>query len=244
MGWFEDRFIESKNGIKHNCLVCSCQMWFPASKAGKYKTCGTECSKKLAEIEKQKRKRNCLTCGNVFYPRKTQLNSGYGKFCSQKCNTAKKKFSHTAEANLKRIIAYMLTMEKRGFPRGENHPKWKGGQKATVRRRIESGKAAESVRKYRTKNPEKVKEFNLRRKSKKFGRLPNGFIKNLMFLQKNMCAICKTEIKQQFHVDHIYPIAKGGKHEPQNIQLLCKTCNLRKSAKDPIDYMQSIGFLL
>ena len=32
-----------------------------------------------------------------------------------------------------------------------------------------------------------------------------------------------------FHVDHIRPIAKGGKTEPQNLQVLCSECNLGKN---------------
>lgn len=35
----------------------------------------------------------------------------------------------------------------------------------------------------------------------------------------------------KLHVDHIIPIAKGGKTEPSNLQTLCETCNLGKSDK-------------
>lgn len=35
-----------------------------------------------------------------------------------------------------------------------------------------------------------------------------------------------------------------GSNTDDNIQLLCKTCNLSKGAKHPIDFMQSKGFLL
>lgn len=37
------------------------------------------------------RKRNCLVCGGEFIPRGTQLRSGHGKYCSQKCNGASRK---------------------------------------------------------------------------------------------------------------------------------------------------------
>jgi 5-methylcytosine-specific restriction endonuclease McrA len=47
-----------------------------------------------------------------------------------------------------------------------------------------------------------------------------------------------------FHVDHIKPLALGGQHEPGNIQLLCPTCNVRKSCTDPIQYAQRNGRLL
>ena len=40
------------------------------------------------------------------------------------------------------------------------------------------------------------------------------------------------------------PLALGGKHEDENLQLLCATCNLSKGAKHPIAFMQSKGRLL
>lgn len=47
-----------------------------------------------------------------------------------------------------------------------------------------------------------------------------------------------------YHVDHIQPLALGGSNDKTNLQLLCPTCNTKKSAKHPIDFMQSRGLLL
>lgn len=67
----------------------------------------------------------------------------------------------------------------------------------------------------------------------------------LLKLQKNKCACCRGSLKKYgYHIDHIIPLAKGGKHENANIQLLCPSCNVRKSAKDPIEFMQSKGYLI
>jgi len=45
-------------------------------------------------------------------------------------------------------------------------------------------------------------------------------------------------------MDHIVPLAKGGKNIDSNIQLTCPKCNLEKNSKDPIEFMQSRGYLL
>lgn len=247
MGWHEERFEQSGKKIRFDCVSCSRQMFFPPSKLGKYKTCSEEC--RLAESTKAKeaRRRECATCKKVFYPRTTQINDGIGLYCSSKCFThIRVKASLTPEARSKRLESYMANLNAGKFkhPTGEDHPKWKGGLKAHLQRRRESGKSAETLRQYRKNNPEKVKEFTLRRKSRKFGRLPKGTISRLGAAQRWKCVVCKCDISSAYHVDHITPLAKGGKHEPTNIQLLCPTCNVKKSDKDPIRFMQERGFLL
>ena len=48
--------------------------------------------------------------------------------------------------------------------------------------------------------------------------------------QKNKCAHCKKEFPfNQMHADHIKPWSLGGKTEPENCQVLCQSCNAKKS---------------
>lgn len=78
--------------------------------------------------------------------------------------------------------------------------------------------------------------------------LTAGIRRKLFALQRGRCAACAERLRDRgplkFHLDHIEPLALGGPHCDDNVQLLCPTCNTRKWAKDPIRFMQEIGKLL
>lgn len=67
--------------------------------------------------------------------------------------------------------------------------------------------------------------------------------------QRGRCAMlnCRAKItksgKKKFHVDHVQALSKGGSNWPDNIQLLCADCNLRKKAKDPYEWANENGLL-
>lgn len=93
-------------------------------------------------------------------------------------------------------------------------------------------------------NPDAKKVYHANRRDRAVGRLSVGLTGKLLKLQRGLCACCSEALGDDFHLDHIMPLALGGLNEDANMQLLRATCNMRKSAKDPIDYMQSKGFLI
>lgn len=52
------------------------------------------------------------------------------------------------------------------------------------------------------------------------------------------CVLCGRSAREhgvELEVDHIIPVSKGGKTEPDNLRTLCKDCNRGKRDKDEID---------
>ena len=48
------------------------------------------------------------------------------------------------------------------------------------------------------------------------------------------CCLCGASAKEdgiKLHVDHIFPVSKGGKTEMNNLRTLCNRCNMGKSNK-------------
>jgi 5-methylcytosine-specific restriction endonuclease McrA len=66
----------------------------------------------------------------------------------------------------------------------------------------------------------------------------------LKVLQQGCCANCGCDLGDRYHRDHRTPLALGGSNQIENIELLCAPCNLRKNAKDEIEWAQENGRLL
>jgi 5-methylcytosine-specific restriction endonuclease McrA len=105
----------------------------------------------------------------------------------------------------------------------------------------------ETNKRWRDSHPIEVGLFRKRwraaRRNSQIGPITAAQILDLYVKQRGLCAICRKKLTEQ-HVDHIEPLAKGGAHVINNLQLLCPPCNVRKSDRHPIEHMQSLGFLL
>lgn len=68
-------------------------------------------------------------------------------------------------------------------------------------------------------------------------------VSRIIALQRKTCIYCRKPLTK-YHVDHIHPLSKGGSNDYKNIQILCPSCNFKKSAKHPVQFAQESGFLL
>lgn len=101
------------------------------------------------------------------------------------------------------------------------------------------------TRLWRIKNPENALINNANRRARLAGgKLSHGIKQRLFVLQRGRCTVCRNKLSLSCHLDHIYPLSRGGSNTDDNVQLLCRECNQQKHAKHPITFMQSRGYLL
>ena len=234
------------------CANCSKKFVIPRCREWREKCCSSECKAEKRRKDKAERDlrntRQCINCGTDFVARNWQIDNTGAKYCSNRCSLAHAAMpillSEETRAKRRKSMELAVAEGRRKFRKGPENKRWAGGPKAAMARRIASGKAAESTRKYRSENPERVREWAQKRRSGYVKRLPRGTTQKIGAAQRWMCAICRCSVKDSYHLDHVMPLALGGEHEPSNLQLLCPSCNVRKSAKHPVDYMQERGYLL
>lgn len=114
----------------------------------------------------------------------------------------------------------------KGFMDGDKNGNWRGG--------IYKKNPKERCKYYRQQPKEKLRrrviqsKRNALKKSTTDNTITKEAIEKLLIKQENKCLSCGKKLKE-YHIDHIIPLSKKGKHTIKNIQLLCPRCNILKS---------------
>lgn len=162
-----------------------------------------------------------------------------------KANTKRYYEKHSAELAVRRKVYNEQHPDKRKEACARSAKKHKARIKAYLLQNAEKVRAYK--RKWKQANPVAVRLDRQNRMAKERengGKLSKDIITKLYRSQQGRCACCGKPIGDDYHLDHIIPVAKGGQNIDSNVQLLTAACNMRKSDRDPIEYMQSQGFLL
>lgn len=96
--------------------------------------------------------------------------------------------------------------------------------------------AKQKAKEWRLANPERVRAtlnaLRMKRNSAA-GSFTAEDVKNILSAQLGLCSTCGVDLAAGYHIDHIVPLSKGGTSWPDNLQMLCPTCNRRKGRKMP-----------
>lgn len=86
---------------------------------------------------------------------------------------------------------------------------------------------------WRAANVDKCNMYRETRRARERGAYIEDISPYAVFTRYNgICGICNKAVdRERYQMDHIIPLAKGGLHCYDNIQLSHKSCNMRKGSK-------------
>jgi 5-methylcytosine-specific restriction endonuclease McrA len=110
---------------------------------------------------------------------------------------------------------------------------------AQGKKRYQQNRAARLVaaKEWFAKNPERrrsiAQSYKHRRRAQEQAGISGPELNAWKKAARKVCYWCGKKCEKGYCVDHYEPLSKGGKHEASNLVIACRSCNSRKSAKDP-----------
>lgn len=95
-------------------------------------------------------------------------------------------------------------------------------------------KTLEEDKRYAESKGISVEELRNRRALKRARRIRGSVRKDVMLRDNYTCQYCGSQ--DELVLDHIFPFSRGGSNEADNLQVLCRDCNARKSDSIPDQY--------
>lgn len=193
--------------------------------------------------------RQCLECGQLLpltdFRKNNKSLAGYTRRCKP-CLLALDNARWAAMPEGEAEAKLAARREQRAQHRRDNPEKIKAQKAAHFQRHRE--KCLERTRANRLANPERLRQlargWQNTRRSRKAGGITAKQQADWEAAQAKVCYWCGCRCAKAYHVDHYTPLATGGKHEIDNLVIACVPCNLKKNAKDPLDFAQEVGRLL
>ena len=104
----------------------------------------------------------------------------------------------------------------------------------------------EKKKEWKIKNKDKVYLYRIKRRSIENNVQFTTFQRTELLKRDNWdCQLCGVRVHDRStgdwndelkaHIDHIIPISRGGDSTPENLRVLCRTCNLSKSDKTDLE---------
>lgn len=86
---------------------------------------------------------------------------------------------------------------------------------------------------YRREHPERFSEWAHRRRARLGGSDWREVDRLSVFIREGgRCHICHRKVDpDNFHLEHLWPLAAGGEHSPSNVAIAHPSCNLQKGAR-------------
>ncbi len=100
----------------------------------------------------------------------------------------------------------------------------------------------EAVSRYRAENPAVMRARDLRRRVLLLaaeGTHTAAEIDQMIADQDGLCAYCETPLTDDYHVEHMVPLSRGGRNDWTNLAIACPLCNRSKGTKTVEEFMEN-----
>lgn len=204
-------------------------------------------SEKTAAYCREWRKDNPDKCAS-YHAKKLEQGQYRAYYHANKAKVVEKNRRWRAK-NIEHVRAYAVSWRLKNLEhcraRDKNYPR-QPPEKAAAYREKNRAILRQRTRDWRKNNPEKARISTINKKAMRKaapGRFTHDDVQKRLTAQKHRCGWCRIKVTA-YHVDHINPISRGGTNLPNNIQILCADCNMRKHNTDPIDFARREGRLI
>lgn len=173
------------------------------------------------------------------FPRDGGARDGHRSNCKA-CQSVRNRQQY--EAHREKRLAYRhayysanrekLIEEMRAYDEANREAKFARGR---AWREAHGEEAAANTRAWRAANPEKCRGYaQLKRARKRAAPSERIDPAKVYARDEGFCGICKEATDpNDWHLDHVVPLSRGGHHTYNNVQVAHPRCNIRKGAKLP-----------
>lgn len=110
-------------------------------------------------------------------------------------------------------------------------------------RRRNPGKKSDMDRRYRASNQDRIHANRWRRKAIKRGAFVERVHRSVVFRRcGGACHMCGALVDpDNWHLDHVLPLVRGGEHSYANTAVACPSCNLQRGARTMDEWRVSLA---
>ena len=164
----------------------------------------------------------CGKCGEIKPLKEFSKDVSRKDGCQRQCKCCTKAYR---EANRDRAIEYHRKYSPKYY---------RENRETIIKRRSEHNndkpRRLEYVKEWRQENPEKIRSYSAKYKALKVSTSTTDQ------WELAQIELFYAQCPEGYHVDHIFPLVKGGRHELSNLQHLDVILNKIKAAKHPDEW--------
>ena len=169
------------------------------------------------------------------------IRAGQKRYYEENREKLKEAIKDYYEANREKILAYQRQYQQENSERLEEY------RKAYFKRwySVEENRQRmlERSKRWREEHPEKNAAKQRNRLARIKAAEGSHTAEEVLAIGEGqgwLCFYCLTPTEEDYHVDHMTPISRGGSNSMENLAIACPSCNISKSTKTAEEFLECL----